>query len=207
MEHIVVQGEHMAGIAEQYGYSDYRSIWDHVKNTSLRLARTSPCLLAPGDSVYIPDKSEKEFSCSSGSKQRFKLKTARPRFRMVVNGFDGKPLANQACMLEIEGVSQSLVTDSKGMLDTLLPPSASSGRLTIGELSVLLQIGFLDPIERRTGVQGRLANLGYYTGAVGDPDDAQLEFALRLFQVDHGLPVTGKLDDPTRDALRTVYGC
>ena len=38
-EHIVRQGEHLARIARQHGFSDYQTIWDHPENAQLKQKR------------------------------------------------------------------------------------------------------------------------------------------------------------------------
>jgi N-acetylmuramoyl-L-alanine amidase len=85
--------------------------------------------------------------------------------------------------------------------------STTAATLTVGELAVALLVGFLDPIDQRSGVEARLSNLGYYTGAVGAEDDDQFRFALQLFQAAEGLRVTGENDTATRARLKDVYGC
>jgi len=56
------------------------------------------------------------------------------------------------------------------------------------------------------GAQVRLKNLGYYTGAArGDVDDETRE-ALRSFQRDQAIKVTGELDEATKGKLASAHG-
>jgi type VI secretion system secreted protein VgrG len=65
----------------------------------------------------------------------------------------------------------------------------------------------IPPVTDLPGARMRLQNLGYAVGgeteASVDPVTAE---ALRAFQRDHGLDVTGALDDGTQTTLRQVYG-
>ena len=65
-----------------------------------------------------------------------------------------------------------------------------------------LQLGALDPVDELSGVQSRLANLGYYNGPVDGAQNDDLSLAVARFQGDEKLAVSGDIDDDTRDALR-----
>jgi len=77
-----------------------------------------------------------------------------------------------------------------------------------------LAIGGLGPVQESRGALDRLDALGYVAEVVAeefDDDDVQqasdpLATALRAFQRDHDLPVTGELDDATQRALADEYG-
>ena len=64
-----------------------------------------------------------------------------------------------------------------------------------------LQFGFLDPLDEAIGAQARLQNLGYYHGDLNGETNDEFEEGLQVFQSDFGLPVTGKLDDDTKQKL------
>src|ERR1035438_5291586 len=55
----VKQGDHLSRIADQFGFSDYRVIWDYAGNADLKAQRKNPHVLFPGDSVIIPDKEQR----------------------------------------------------------------------------------------------------------------------------------------------------
>lgn len=63
----------------------------------------------------------------------------------------------------------------------------------------------LPPIDTPRGVKQRLKNLGFYDGALDD-DASNLPDVLRNFQRDHGLEVTGALDDATKAEIEKVHG-
>ena len=60
--HTVVQGEHLSGIANKYGFTSYKTIWDHAQNAELKKKRQNPNVIFPGDELFIPDKGQKEES-------------------------------------------------------------------------------------------------------------------------------------------------
>lgn len=62
----------------------------------------------------------------------------------------------------------------------------------------------LDPTSEISGLQGRLRHLGYPVGPADGTLDPRSVEALRAFQTEQGLEVTGELDDATQDKLRQV---
>jgi hypothetical protein len=67
-------------------------------------------------------------------------------------------------------------------------------------------LGYLDPADSADGVMQRLTNLGYRCEIPGLPADVALRFTISNFQRGTGLPVTGELDDTTRQRLVEVHG-
>jgi hypothetical protein len=51
--HIVKQGEHIASIAENYGFSQYSTIWNDAANADIRKQRDNPSVLSPGDKLLF----------------------------------------------------------------------------------------------------------------------------------------------------------
>jgi len=120
-----------------------------------------------------------------------------------------KPRAGVAYTVEIDALSIQGKTDGDGMLTCEIPPNAKTGRLilepgTPNETILPLHLGHLDPISEVSGVKQRLANLTFKCGD-GDDETPELEAALRVFQEKHGLKVTGKIDDATRDELKKAH--
>lgn len=82
------------------------------------------------------------------------------------------------------------------------PPPEAKKKAPARKIVYSFALRRLDPASEVSGAKGRLRHLGY---AVGDPDaelDARTEEALRAFQTDHELEVTGALDDATQAKLR-----
>ena len=55
-QHMVKEGECLDSIALDHGFADWRTIYDHPKNTDLRSKRPDPNVIHPGDKLFIPDK-------------------------------------------------------------------------------------------------------------------------------------------------------
>jgi hypothetical protein len=208
--HKVQQGEHITRIARQYGFRDYHTIWDHPQNADLKKQRSSPNVLFPGDSLFIPDKQEKTVQRPTGDRHQFELSSRRLKLRIVLQDYDNLPLPHQACVLEVEGNPQNLQSDANGMIETYIPADAEQGKLTVPQLDLEypIKIGHLDPVDKDSGWRGRLTNLGYFAPR-GDEqvDDLRMHYAIEMFQRDHKLKVTGNLDDATKAKLKGVHGC
>ncbi len=205
---MVKQGEHLSRIAHQYGFADYRTIWEHPNNAALKNKRKNPNVLFPGDQVFIPDKQEKGESCATTKRHRFQVARPPLKLRIVVKDFDDQPVANTECELEVEGAVYKLKTNAQGLIEKEIPRTAERGKLTIPDLGIEhpVKIGHLDPSEEDSGWQARLINLGYHAGPVGDSNE-QIRAALEEFQCDHGLNVTGVLDAATKAKLEKIHGC
>jgi hypothetical protein len=73
------------------------------------------------------------------------------------------------------------------------------------EYTVQIELGDLPPIETLEGIQCRLANLGFYSGASDGRESPALTKAVALFQTAYGQRATGDVDGATRDHLRAMH--
>jgi hypothetical protein len=113
-------------------------------------------------------------------------------------------------VLNVDGKLTNGSTDADGTIDVPIPPGARRGKLTLSPGTTQEKIynfpfGSMDPIEEFSGIRRRLNNLGFFCGR-GDASSKEFKGALSLFQENFGLPITGKLDDATRDKLKEVHG-
>ena len=98
-----------------------------------------------------------------------------------------------------------------GVIDHQVPADAASGTLVIHlpdsqeTFEWQLQIGTLEAPHDVTGMQQRLVNLGYHSGPLSGSIDEATQGALRLFQEDYQLTVTGEYDAPTQNKLRSLH--
>ena len=211
--HTVKQGEHLARIAHDHGFADFRPLWDHPQNAALKDKRTSPHILLPGDVVFIPDKEAKEESAATEQRHRFRVHGRPLVLRLQLLGFGHQPLADTPCELHLGGAVHSLTTDGEGRIEQAIPATADSGILIFQdplvpfEVAIPLKIGHLDPITEPSGQKARLRNLGYNPGSLTADDAQPFAIAVQEFQCDHGLQVTGEVDAATRDKLEQVHGC
>jgi hypothetical protein len=204
--HTVKQGEHLCCIAAQYGFINYRTIWDHPKNADLAAKRKTPTILYPGDQVFIPDHQSKKEKIATEKVHRFRLLNPPLNLRIVVKDFDNEPIKDTDCELELEGATYPLKSNADGLIEHSVPETARSGKLRIKPLAIEIpiKIGFLDPFDEETGMKGRLINLGYYNG---EEDPLRLRYAIEEFQCDQKIsPVTGEFDAATKAKLKVEHG-
>lgn len=122
------------------------------------------------------------------------------------------PVKNAPYRLEIDGqVVSEGSTDGEGQVEIELPPNAREGRLVIRpgtpeERVLPLNLGGMDPISEISGVRKRLSNLGFPCTSTGDEMTDDLASALRMFQQNNELDITGKIDNATKDKLKQLHG-
>jgi hypothetical protein len=211
-EHIVQQGETVARIASQYGFADWRTIWENGANASLASLRRNPDVLAARDVIVIPDKVQRVVSATTGQHHVFRLRSFPVKLRLVLRDFDNEPLRNTKVTLSVEGQDFDLETDDDGLLEAEIPETAEQGEIRFKDplapfdLTIPLEIGHLDPVATVSGQISRLNNLGYSAGTGGGEDATHFEMAVQEFQVDHGLAVDGVCGPETQAKLEELYG-
>jgi putative peptidoglycan binding protein len=215
-EHIVKQGEYLSKLAKSYGFSDYRTIWDHANNAELKKKRQNPNVLLPGDKLFIPPRESKEESRSTEQKHRFQVKRNKLMLRLTLEDAFFKPIADVKCELTVEGETFKLVTDAKGKLEHEIASDAEEASLVlkdsrspINDQILPIQIGHLDPVEELSGQKARLNNLGYFAGPLDKEDEDLFRSAVEEFQCEHMGPpaVDGKCGSKTQAKLKEVHGC
>jgi hypothetical protein len=213
--HKVSQGEHVSGIAWQYGFSDYLVVWNHPNNADLKSQRQNPNVLFPGDSLFIPDFKQGEYARPTDKQHQFVLKRPTLKLRLILEDQYEKPIANATCLLTVDPDSHQVTSDGSGKVELEIQPSASKGTLVIQDaqqtpyagMSIQFKIGNLDPVDQVSGQQGRLSNLGYFSGAIDGNTGTDFESAVEEFQCDQGLTVDGICGPRTQAKLKQVYGC
>jgi N-acetylmuramoyl-L-alanine amidase len=211
----VKQGDHMPGIAWRSGFSDYLTIWNHPSNAELKQKRQNPNVLYPGDSLYIPDKDEGEYSRPTDKRHTFVVDKKPLKLRLVLRDQYEQPIANAACVLIVDSDSHQLTSDGDGKLELEIPPSATDSRLVIqdtqqtpyGGISIPVKIGHLDPVDEISGQQARLSSLGYFIGDIDGNEGPNFEMAVEEFQCEHSLTVDGICGPQTQAKLKEVFGC
>jgi N-acetylmuramoyl-L-alanine amidase len=202
----IASGDSVIRIADETGHFP-ETIWGDPANEALRGKRTDMNVLMAGDQVFVPAIRPKYEKRPSGATHRFKRKGLPARFRIQL--FDRNvPRANQPFTLRVDGREEKGTTDAGGIVSCFVPAQSKTGELVVGEegeqLTLLLEFGHLDPLNELSGVQHRLTNLGYDCGAGGELD-AEMVNALKRFQGDNGLDVTGAIDDATLAKLEAVH--
>jgi len=206
-KHVIEQGECLSSIAAEYEF-DWKLIWKHGQNATLKQRRKNPNILLPGDELFVPIREKKEESRNTDKRHTFVKKNAPTRLRIrLLNS--GKPLVNEDYELSISGQKLKGTTDSTGLMQETIPPDACSASLILGKekREILLDVGHLDPLNSISGMQARLNNLGYDCGAVDGIVGPITRSALKSFQETYQLNITGEADSATLDKLKGEYGC
>lgn len=212
--HLVEQGDSTAKIAERHGFfAD--TVWDWPANAALKAARGDKNILLAGDRLAIPPRRAKQVPAQVARRHVLRRKgvpeVLKLRFRA-----GGKPRRNLPYLASLVYGDGRVAADctgttgAEGEIALSVMPGIETARITLGTgasaQTHVVQVGYLDPASVTSGMQRRLANLGYYRGAPdGQPGDALRE-ALRGFQRDQGIEVTGEIDGATRDKILEKHG-
>lgn len=213
----VRQGDYLARIANEQGFSDWKTIWNHSENKTLRDTRKDPNVLFPGDKLYIPDKDEKFESSSTDNAHRFVKKCSKLKLVIFLEDLYVNPLSDAEFQLVIDGETVDKTADNKGKLEHEIGPTVEFAKIIIrhggsalNEEIIDIKIGHLDPAEGVSGQCGRLNNLGYFCGPIdaAEPEENKrlLVSAIEEFQCDHGLSVDGICGPITQAKLREIHG-
>ena len=211
--HIVKQGDHLSSIAKKYGLPR-KKIWNDPHNAALAGQRLNPNVLYPGDQVYIPDLTPNEFARPTDVNHKFAVDRQKVQLCLVLEDIYERPIANASCLLQCDGDSIALTSDSAGTIKHDIPADLQEATLTVQSAETpfkderfSIKIGHLDPVDQITGQLARLNNLGYFAGDVGRQDTDALESAVEEFQCDQGLTVDGVCGPQTQAQLKKVHGC
>jgi N-acetylmuramoyl-L-alanine amidase len=201
----------MAKIAARHGYADFAELHGHPANAELRRVRPNPHLLYPGDRVNIPDRVARVKEVQAGAKHVFKVRRARVMLRLKLLGDDGAALANAEFCLTVGGTIVRGRTSGDGTIEARVPADVEEASLEIGGRMRRLRVGQLNPMHDTedagvSGVQARLANLGYFGGPIDGRRDEHLDDAVRRFRRDHGLDATATIDDAMKARLAERHG-
>jgi Putative peptidoglycan binding domain len=211
--HTVEQGDCLSSIAKQYGFSDWRLIYNHPENAAFKRKRPNPNCICPGDQIFIPEKEIKQTGGATDAKHKFKLDSHKTLVRLRLMDEEGKVFAGKKYRLDVDGTVHEGTTPGDGLIEKEIPPDARSGQLTVWldedtskpGFTWKLKIGHLDPVEEKTGVQARLKNLGFDCGPVDGVVGPRTQAALRGFQSRAGIPETGQVDAATIGKLRDQH--
>ena len=185
--HIVKQGDSITALGERHGFFG-PTIWNHPDNEEIAGKRAHMNELLPGDKIVIPELTKKNESISSGKIHTFRRKGIPAKLVLKVADL-GLPRANQEYTLRVNGEAIPGATDGDGVLEAFVPAQAKQGLLVIGPdaFELTIKFGQQDPQDELSGIQRRLANLGYLKGEPsGKLDDVTRE-AVMAFEMGHEL--------------------
>lgn len=211
-KHTVRQGECLVSIAKMYGFEDPSEIYQDANNADLRQRRPNPNLLYPGDTIVIPAHELKAFDLATGQRHRVVVQVPKRKIRVRMLDARREPMKNMPFKIEAGGRVYEGQSDGDGIVEKTVPAEVEAATLSIGDVTVPLQLGHLNPNDNTqdngvSALQARLKNLGYAPGRIDGRIGPRTRAALRRFQADNDLEVTGEPDDATLAALRDGHGC
>lgn len=207
-QYIVREGDSISSIAFENGFYP-NTIWEHPENARLRQERTVGTCLKEGDVVFIPDLQRKTVSKSTEAEHVFRVKGTPEKMKIRFLDEKSEPRSGRRYVISIDGSLREGKTDGDGFVSEYIPPASVNVKLTIFEDGFEdeynLKVGYLAPITEISGVLTRLSHLGYPV-AGEEESEGQMQNSLVEFQKDYGLDPSGKLDLPTRNKIKEVYG-
>ena|SRR5438105_7881683 len=204
--YIVHPGDCLSKIAASFGF-DWQTLWNLPENSKLKQQRKDPNVLFPGDRVFVPELRQKHHDAATDKRHTYCLKGTPAKLRLRFLD-DGDPRESERYVLIIDGDVRQGILDSNGQLEEHIPPTADSVRIIIGEDDpITLKLGTVDPVNKVSGVQGRLSNLGFAPGPIDNRMGPKTRNAIRRFQNKYNLDVTGEPDDTTIAKLVRLHGC
>lgn len=208
-EHSIAEGDCIVSLAEAHGLL-WETIWNHPNNAELKAKREDPNILLPGDVLFIPEKRLKEQPKGTDQTHKFVRLGTPAKVRLRLLDFERKPRKNVQYSADVDGTRTEGTSDADGMIEFYAKPSAREVHLILTENGRReehrLQLGQMDPADSLSGVQRRLHNLGYNCGGEDGTLGEATQAALRAFQKERQLPITGQPDEATQSALRELHG-
>jgi putative peptidoglycan binding protein len=206
--YVVRQGDYLTKLAHRFGF-DADEVWNAKENEPLRKKGRSPDLLCSGDVLYLPQPKKPWRSVNVGSVNNFVAKVPLIKVHARFATAD-KPWAGEA--YNVQGADLPAGTlDGDGNFNAEVPIHVSAVVLefTKRKTRFTLRVGHLDPITEDSGVEQRLAHLGFLPRrsiAGSAHEQALLSRAIASFQTANGLSVTGVADDDTRAKIVSAHG-
>jgi hypothetical protein len=203
----VAPGDHASGIAQRFGFDDFKTVWNDPGNADLQQQRTDPHVLQPGDSLTIPEiKRQSAANKPTGAKHQFQINRSPLKVRLKLLDLAVKPVSSA----QVSVGGDALTTDGDGLVEATVDKSTKDAPLdTTYAPETHLAIGDLNPSDDTSdaGYKARLYNLGFlWDPTVPDTDDEML-IALEDFQAQYGLTMTRALDDATKAQILQAHGC
>lgn len=206
---MVKLGECTLTIAYKYGFHP-DTIWMDKNNDELRQKRKDPYVLQHDvDSVYIPEKRQRYETGISEKRNVYRRNGLQKTLKIYFFDAFDKPHKSTVYKLDIDGVIVEGETDANGLLEHRILSNVTRGSLVLyfesGEVKYDLNLGHLPPIDSLKGVQARLNNAGLYHGEINGVDNDETKLALKLFQAQRELDITGIADQQTIAKLNELH--
>lgn len=211
--HTVSQGECLSSIAKQYGFADWRTIYNHGSNAEFRRLRPNPNCIYPGDQVFIPDTENRTEPAGTDNWHDFKIQGQKTFVRVRMLDADMAALNGKKYRLEVDGKVKEGTLGGDGLIEQEISGDCGDGQLTIWlddnttRPGVLwsMRLGHMDPVDTPTGIQARLKNLGFDPGPIDGIIGPRTKGAIKAFQGKFNLQVDGIAGPITQGKLKEVH--
>ncbi|MDP9037396.1 MAG: peptidoglycan-binding protein [Myxococcota bacterium] len=209
--YVVRPGDHLLKLAERLRFNAAQ-VWHAPENKELRDSRGDGHILQSGDVLNVPDLQPPKWQAVNvGQVNTFVATVQRVSIRVQFL-WSGRPLASKPCSVRELPEMNGLSTDGQGLLELEVPVYLDGVTVDFVDPAVSqeLRVGGLDPVSTGSGVAQRLANLGHLRtigSHGGEVERDELAAAVRRFQWSRQLPITGEVDDKTREAIQSAHGC
>jgi hypothetical protein len=210
-KHEVKQGERLPTIARAEGFARWQTVWEFAANAALRESGGNAHILLPGAHVAIPSKLKRVAEVQGGEAE-YVVQAAPEVLRLRFaesEAIDGTVLFRATPDAGDEMFEGELADD--GTMEVPLPPDTKqvTVQLYCGDsddafVTYEFAVGEVDPVTESTGIQARLASLGYYDGDIHGTLDDATKGAIVRFRREYGLPLSDAIDDDLRNALTWV---
>lgn len=176
-QHKVKQGECLVTIAQRYGFSDWKTIYEAPENESFRELRPNPHCLFPGDELFIPEKGQYRKATDTNVKQKYVIRKQKSflSVRLINRKLEAlSDIPYNIAFYQEEAKEPVLTaedqrTDADGFIQMKIPLKARKAVVRYfpykEQPSLLrhmtLELSELDPVNEESGKRERLRQLGY----------------------------------------------
>ena len=215
-QYTVKRGDHLAKIAERFGFRKWETIYQHGRNADFRAKRPNANVIFAGDQLYIPDKEIKNEPATTGNRYTFQLLLRSLDLKIQVKDHHGHALATEPYILKLGNETREGNTSPTGWLHEKIPVTMERATLYLKRQKIrwTLHVGRLDPVMDGDtqdpviyGVQQRLNNLGFDCGKEDGVMGPKTELALKMFQyrIMKRRDPDGQPDTDTLEALKSAH--
>lgn len=137
IRHIVQEHETLSSIAHDYGFYNWKNIYNAAENQDFRKRRPNPNLIMVGDTVIIPEKKSKNVPIKTGAKYLIKIsREALPIefFLLVQDKQSKKPIEGLTVFLQLPSSKiESYKTNSAGEIK-IKEPKITEGKVVLAAI-------------------------------------------------------------------------
>lgn len=126
--HVAKPGDCFDSLAKENGFYNYKTLYDHGDNATLKGARPNPNQLAEGDNVNIPDKTPKKVALDLDKEKKFVVDRKKTKVRVKLMSSQDKMLAVSECTFTVGSFTKS-GQPAEGLIEGEIDPTVKTGSL------------------------------------------------------------------------------